>query len=99
MIRVFLGTILAVVAVMLLGLIALAAGGANSLNSYLILAAILFSIGMFGFLARRNAIPLVLEPSRNRRFDDRFTERGDFDGEHSLHSGFWFLECQDELKL
>ena len=60
MIRVFLGTILAVVAVMLLGLIALAAGGADSLNSYLILSAILFSIGMFGFLARRNAISMLM---------------------------------------
>jgi NADH-quinone oxidoreductase subunit K len=60
MIRVFLGTILAVVAVMFLGLIALAAGGANSLNAYLILGAILFSIGMFGFLARRNAISMLM---------------------------------------
>jgi NADH:ubiquinone oxidoreductase subunit K len=60
MIRVFLGTGLAVIAAILLGLIVLAAGGADSLNSYLILAAILFSIGMFGFLARRNAISMLM---------------------------------------
>ena len=60
MIRVFLGTGLAVMAAILLGLIVLAAGGADSLNSYLILAAILFSIGMFGFLARRNAISMLM---------------------------------------
>lgn len=60
MIRVFIGTFLAVVFVVLLGLIALAAGGANSLNAYLVLAGLLFSIGMFGFLARRNAISMLM---------------------------------------
>jgi NADH-quinone oxidoreductase subunit K len=59
-IRVFIGTFLAVVFVVLLGLIALAAGGANSLNAYLVLAGLLFSIGMFGFLARRNAISMLM---------------------------------------
>ena len=60
MIRVFLGTFLASVFVILLGLIALAAGGADSLDAYLILASILFAIGMFGFLARRNAISMLM---------------------------------------
>ncbi|HKG19627.1 MAG TPA: NADH-quinone oxidoreductase subunit NuoK [Candidatus Limnocylindrales bacterium] len=60
MIRVFIGTFLAVVFVVLLGLIALAAGGANSLNAYLVLAGLLFAIGMFGFLARRNAISMLM---------------------------------------
>ena len=60
MIRVFIGTFLAVVFVFLLGLIALAAGGANSLNAYLVLAGLLFAIGMFGFLARRNAISMLM---------------------------------------
>jgi NADH:ubiquinone oxidoreductase subunit K len=59
-IRVFIGTFLAVVFVVLLGLIALAAGGANSLNAYLVLAGLLFAIGMFGFLARRNAISMLM---------------------------------------
>jgi len=59
-IRVFIGTFLAVVFVFLLGLIALAAGGANSLNAYLVLAGLLFAIGMFGFLARRNAISMLM---------------------------------------
>jgi len=60
MIRVFLGTFLASVFVIVLGLIALAAGGADSLDAYLILASILFGIGMFGFLARRNAISMLM---------------------------------------
>jgi NADH:ubiquinone oxidoreductase subunit K len=59
-IRVFIGTFLAVVFVVLLGRIALAAGGANSLNAYLVLAGLLFAIGMFGFLARRNAISMLM---------------------------------------
>jgi NADH:ubiquinone oxidoreductase subunit K len=59
-IRVFIGTFLAVVFVVLLGFIALAAGGANSLNAYLVLAGLLFAIGMFGFLARRNAISMLM---------------------------------------
>jgi NADH-quinone oxidoreductase subunit K len=60
MIRVILGTALAVIFVVGLGLIALAAGGARSLNSYLVLSGLLFSIGMFGFLARRNAISMLM---------------------------------------
>jgi NADH-quinone oxidoreductase subunit K len=60
MIRVFLGTFLASVFVIVLGLIALAAGGADSLDAYLVLASILFAIGMFGFLARRNAISMLM---------------------------------------
>ena len=60
MIRVFLGTFLASVVVIVLGLIALAAGGADSLDAYLVLASILFAIGMFGFLARRNAISMLM---------------------------------------
>jgi NADH-quinone oxidoreductase subunit K len=32
----------------------------DSLNSYLVLSAILFSIGTFGFLARRNAISMLM---------------------------------------
>ena len=60
MIRVFLGTFIASVFVITLGLIALAAGGADSLDAYLVLAAILFAIGTFGFLARRNAISMLM---------------------------------------
>jgi NADH-quinone oxidoreductase subunit K len=60
MIRVFLGTFLFSVLVIGLGLIALAAGGSDSLNAYLILASVLFAIGMFGFLARRNAISMLM---------------------------------------
>jgi NADH-quinone oxidoreductase subunit K len=60
MIRVFLGTFLASVFVIVLGLIALAAGGADSLDAYLVLASILFALGMFGFLARRNAISMLM---------------------------------------
>ena len=60
MIRVILGTILTSVFVVGLGLIALAAGGSRSLNAYLTLSGILFTIGMFGFLARRNAISMLM---------------------------------------
>ncbi|HET9522230.1 MAG TPA: NADH-quinone oxidoreductase subunit NuoK [Candidatus Limnocylindrales bacterium] len=60
MIRVFVGTFLAVAFVLGLGLIALFAGGGDSLNAYLIVASLLFAIGMFGFLARRNAISMLM---------------------------------------
>jgi len=60
MIRVLLGTALTGFFVVGLGLIALAAGGSRSLNSYLVLSGLLFSIGMFGFLARRNAISMLM---------------------------------------
>ena len=60
MIRVFGGTFLAVAFVFGLGLIALLAGGGDSLNAYLIVAGLLFAIGMFGFLARRNAISMLM---------------------------------------
>jgi len=33
---------------------------ANSLDSYLILSGLLFAIGAFGFLARRNAISMLM---------------------------------------
>jgi NADH-quinone oxidoreductase subunit K len=59
-IRVFAGAFLTSVFVIGLGLIALAAGGSDSLNSYLVLASVLFAIGMFGFLARRNAISMLM---------------------------------------
>ena len=32
----------------------------NSLDAYLVLSAVLFSIGTFGFLARRNAISMLM---------------------------------------
>jgi NADH-quinone oxidoreductase subunit K len=60
MIRLFAGTFLASVFVIGLGLIGLAAGGSDSLDAYLVLASILFAIGMFGFLARRNAISMLM---------------------------------------
>jgi NADH-quinone oxidoreductase subunit K len=60
MIRVFLGTALTGIFVVGLGMIAIAAGGSRSLNSYLVLSGLLFSIGMFGFLARRNAISMLM---------------------------------------
>ena len=60
MIRVILGTVLTSMFVVFLGLVALAAGGSRSLNAYLVLASLLFSIGMFGFLARRNAISMLM---------------------------------------
>jgi NADH-quinone oxidoreductase subunit K len=60
MIRVIGGSILASIFIVGLGLIGLAAGGSRSLNAYLTLSAILFAIGMFGFLARRNAISMLM---------------------------------------
>jgi NADH-quinone oxidoreductase subunit K len=60
MIRILIGTALASAIVVGLGLIALAAGGSRSLNAYLTLSGILFTIGMFGFLARRNAISMLM---------------------------------------
>jgi NADH-quinone oxidoreductase subunit K len=60
MIRVIVGTVLASIFVVMLGLIGLAAGGSRSLNAYLTLSGILFAIGMFGFLARRNAISMLM---------------------------------------
>ena len=60
MIRIFIGSFLAAVFILGLGLIALAAGGSRSLDAYLILASLLFAIGMFGFLARRNAISMLM---------------------------------------
>jgi NADH-quinone oxidoreductase subunit K len=60
MIRIILGSALASVFVVGLGMIGLAAGGSRSLNAYLTLAGILFTIGMFGFLARRNAISMLM---------------------------------------
>ena len=60
MIRILLGSALASVFVVGLGIIGLAAGGSHSLNAYLTLAGILFTIGMFGFLARRNAISMLM---------------------------------------
>ncbi len=35
-------------------------GLANSLDAYLLLAGVLFAIGTFGFLARRNAISMLM---------------------------------------
>ena len=60
MIRIFIGSFLAVFFAIGLGLIGLAAGGSDSLDSYLVLSGLLFSIGMFGFLARRNAISMLM---------------------------------------
>jgi len=60
MIRVFLGTALTGIFVVGLGMIAIAAGGSRSLNAYLVLSGLLFAIGMFGFLARRNAISMLM---------------------------------------
>jgi NADH-quinone oxidoreductase subunit K len=60
MIRVLLGTALTGIFVVGLGMIAIAAGGSRSLNSYLVLSGLLFAIGMFGFLARRNAISMLM---------------------------------------
>ncbi|HEU4573057.1 MAG TPA: NADH-quinone oxidoreductase subunit NuoK [Candidatus Limnocylindrales bacterium] len=60
MIRVIVGTVLASVFIVVLGLIGLAAGGSRSLTAYLTLSGLLFAIGMFGFLARRNAISMVM---------------------------------------
>jgi NADH:ubiquinone oxidoreductase subunit K len=60
MIRVIGGTILAVAFATILGLVSLAAGGADSLDAYLVVSTLLFAIGMFGFLARRNAISMLM---------------------------------------
>lgn len=60
MIRVLIGTALTGAFVTALGLIALATGGSRSLNAYLTLSTLLFAIGMFGFLARRNAISMLM---------------------------------------
>ena len=60
MIRVFVGSFLFVAFMIALGLIGLAVGGADSLDAYLILSTLLFAIGMFGFLARRNAISMLM---------------------------------------
>jgi NADH:ubiquinone oxidoreductase subunit K len=60
MIRIIGLTILAVIAALALGMVALATGGADSLDAYLVVATLLFAIGMFGFLARRNAISMLM---------------------------------------
>jgi NADH-quinone oxidoreductase subunit K len=60
MIRVIIGTVLAITFVVVLGLIGMAAGGSRSLDAYLVLASFLFAIGMFGFLGRRNAISMLM---------------------------------------
>ena len=60
MIRVLLGTAISGAVIVGLGLIGLLAGGSRSLNAYLTLSVILFTIGMFGFLARRNAISMLM---------------------------------------
>jgi NADH-quinone oxidoreductase subunit K len=59
-IRVIAGTVITTIVIVTLGLIGLLAGGSRSLNAYLTLSGILFAIGMFGFLARRNAISMVM---------------------------------------
>jgi NADH-quinone oxidoreductase subunit K len=59
-IRVYVVSALAVVFITALGLISLLAGGSRSLDAYLVLASLLFAIGMFGFLARRNAISMLM---------------------------------------
>jgi NADH:ubiquinone oxidoreductase subunit K len=59
-IRVFVGSFLFAAFAIALGMIGLAAGGTDSLDAYLIVATILFGIGMFGFLARRNAISMLM---------------------------------------
>ena len=60
MIRVILGTAISGAVIVGLGMIGLLAGGSRSLNAYLTLSGILFAIGMFGFLARRNAINMLM---------------------------------------
>jgi NADH-quinone oxidoreductase subunit K len=60
MIRVIGGTILATMFAGALGFISIVTGGADSLDTYLVLATILFAVGMFGFLARRNAISMLM---------------------------------------
>jgi NADH:ubiquinone oxidoreductase subunit K len=59
-IRVFVGSFLFVAFTIGLGMIGVFAGGSDSLDAYLILASLLFAIGMFGFLARRNAISMLM---------------------------------------
>jgi NADH-quinone oxidoreductase subunit K len=59
-IRVIGGVVVAAIVIPMLGLIALAGGGSRSLDAYLILSGLLFAIGMFGFLARRNAISMLM---------------------------------------
>jgi NADH:ubiquinone oxidoreductase subunit K len=59
-IRVLVGSAITAVVIVALGSIALLAGGSRSLNAYLTLSGILFTIGMFGFLARRNAISMLM---------------------------------------
>jgi len=59
-IRILIGGAVLSAFVLGLGLIGLATGGADSLDSYLVLATLLFAIGMFGFLARRNAISMLM---------------------------------------
>ena len=60
MIRVLIGTAVTAALVVGLGLLSLLAGGSRSLNAYLVLSGLLFAIGMFGFLARRNAISMLM---------------------------------------
>jgi NADH-quinone oxidoreductase subunit K len=60
MIRIFGAVFLAVVFAVLLGMVALATGGADSLDAYLVVSTLLFATGMFGFLARRNAISMLM---------------------------------------
>ena len=60
MIRILVGTALFVAFAGALGMVALFAGGVDSLDAYLIVATLLFAIGMFGFLARRNAISMLM---------------------------------------
>ena len=60
MIRILIGGAILSAFVVGLGLIGLAAGGADSLDAYLVVATVLFAIGMFGFLARRNAISMLM---------------------------------------
>jgi NADH-quinone oxidoreductase subunit K len=59
-IRILVGGAILSAFVVALGLLGLAAGGADSLDAYLVVATVLFSIGMFGFLARRNAISMLM---------------------------------------
>lgn len=60
MIRLLVGAAVVAAFAIGLGMIALAAGGADSLDAYLVLSGLLFAIGMFGFLARRNAISMLM---------------------------------------
>jgi NADH-quinone oxidoreductase subunit K len=60
MIRVIGVSVLAVLFITAVGSISLLAGGSRSLDAYLVLSGLLFAIGMFGFLARRNAISMLM---------------------------------------